>query len=155
ASANASRPMLCPAAMPIEFGLLPRDQAGAIGGDLPDAARSSFRARRPPTMARIRPKAFHSSGFCLMKRASRRRVRISAAISQPRGCGGDEVVEPDRVVGPFELVALVADGEVEAPAAAPDGVADEVAQVCGAGTEARDIAVVVARQHVIIGTAKD
>src|SRR5262249_19189022 len=59
------------------------------------------------------------------------------------------------VVGPFELVALVADGEVEAPAAEPDGVADEVAQVCGAGTEARDVAVVVARQHMIIGAAKD
>src|SRR5262249_12668927 len=70
------------------------------------------------------------------------------------GGGGYMVEQAQHRVRPFELVALVADGEVEAPKTFLDGALQQVAQVGGARAEACQRPVVIARQHVIIGAAE-
>src|SRR5262249_49626204 len=57
-------------------------------------------------------------------------------------------------LAPVALVGLVADGEVEALAAAPDRVLQQLAQVCGTRTKPRDLAVIVAREDMIVAVAE-
>ena len=63
-----------------------------------------------------------------------------------------EIVEQaDRLVTPVELVALVADGEVEAAVAVLDGMAEKLVQVRAAGPVGGDRAAVVAGEDQIEG----
>src|SRR6185436_15305790 len=67
---------------------------------------------------------------------------------------GQVVVQPQLGVGPVELVGLVADREIEPFESALDRAAQKLVQMRAAGTEARDFAVVIARQHEIVGVAE-
>ncbi len=78
-----------------------------------------------------------------------------ATMSQPRGVTGRQVVvKPELGVGPVALVGLVADGEVEAGKPAFDGMAHQLVQMRPARAEARQLAVVIARQHQVVGIAE-
>jgi acetyl-CoA carboxylase carboxyl transferase subunit beta len=59
-----------------------------------------------------------------------------------------QVVERDAAIRPFALVGFVADGEVEFLAAALDGYADEVAEMRGAGPEARQVAIAIGGDEI-------
>jgi hypothetical protein len=63
------------------------------------------------------------------------------------------VVQLDLGVAPILLVALVADGEVELPAAGFDCMLQQSMQVHDAGSEARGFAIVMARQQMIVAAA--
>ena len=65
------------------------------------------------------------------------------------------VVQFQAAVAPFELIALVADGEVEALEAALDRVFEKLAQVQRARPEVGGAAVfAIVRQHVIVAAAE-
>lgn len=64
------------------------------------------------------------------------------------------VIKRARAVAPVELIALVADREIEHGELLFDRMAHELMQMHGAGAEPRELAVGVARQHVIIVAAE-
>src|SRR5271155_1534722 len=68
--------------------------------------------------------------------------------------GGAEIVQVDAQIGPFKLVALVADCEIEPTQPKRDRVREQLAQVKRARSVTGQPAVTIARQHVVIAVAK-
>src|SRR2546423_15372024 len=64
------------------------------------------------------------------------------------------IEQHDLDVGPIAFVGLVAYREVEAGKAAADRMAKQLVEMSAPGTEAGELAVIVARQDQVVATAK-
>src|SRR5229473_6942284 len=92
----------------------------------------------------------------LLDETPQRAARKGRAARRPAAPAhaGDVIVELQGGVGPFLLVWFIADGEIETRKSALDRVPEKLAQVDRTGTIAGQLAVVVARQHMVVAVAK-
>ena len=98
----------------------------------------------------------HNAGVCLMKRLTRRRTHEDQSCRQTApGCGCRVVVQLQLGVGPFQLVWLVADREIEALEAKLDRVRHEFAQMKRARSVVCDFGIDIAREHVVVAIAEN
>jgi len=70
-------------------------------------------------------------------------------------CGSRAVIEQSQTqIGPFQLVALVTDREIESPQPELDRISKKLAQVERAGPVTGQLVIAIARQHMIIAVAE-
>ena len=85
-------------------------------------------------------------------------------LARKHHCRGDQpaarrlrsqvIIEHQFAIGPVEFVGLVADGEIEMAESALDCTTKQFVQVCASGSEAGDLAAMVARQNKIVAAAE-
>ena len=109
------------------------------------------------TLTNSRPllKACQRAGVCLMKRLARRKaVEVATSKAAAQRDGGKIIIHSQFGIAPIALIGLVADGEVETAKAGFDRMAEQLIQMRAPRTEARELAVVIARYDEIVAVAK-
>src|SRR5271155_2546587 len=82
------------------------------------------------------------------------RDRGDACRPATPGRGRAVIVKRQADVGPFQLVLLITDGEIETPHADLECVRQKLAQVQHAGTVTGQAAVAIARQYMVVAVAE-